>query len=132
MLLQIYISADEVRGSGSWVDNRSLDQAKDFLDGSQVSKFVDGLDIEAQIDFYQKVGGLRIGDRGTSGTNLKHWEKDVYEVKFYKNRYRLFVLIHEDKCVLLYACQKQKNKTENVDSENVRNRANSVREKLEV
>ena len=129
MEIFILLSGDEIRNSGSWTIQDCLEQEKDFLYGSQIQEYVDNLDIEIQIDFYRKLGGLRIGSKDTSGTNFRKWEKNIYELTFGK-LHRLFFLLDDNKVVLLYACKKQKNKTEGVDCKNIRKKAQSAKKSL--
>ena len=131
MVVKVYISADELRDcDGLWTNIGSIKQAKAFLKGSQILRYIEDLDDNIQVDFYQKLGGLRVGDKETSGINFRKWEKDVYEANFGK-RHRLFFLIKNNQCVLLHACQKQKNRTEGKDCENIRSRAKNTRKILE-
>ena len=58
--------------------------------------------------------------------NIAPWQGKVWEVYFYKHN-RIFYVVIEDKNVyLLHACRKQKNKTEQKDSDIIKKRAKEL------
>ena len=69
-----------------------------------------------------------------SKLNIRPWQGKVWEVYFYKHNRIFYVVIDDVDVYLLHACRKQKNKTEQADSETIIKRAkelgNSLSKKL--
>jgi phage-related protein len=58
--------------------------------------------------------------------NIKPWQGKVWEVYFYKHNRIFYVVIEDSDVYLLHACRKQKNKTEQNDSDTVIKRAKEL------
>ena len=58
--------------------------------------------------------------------NMKPWQGKVWEVYFYKHNRIFYVVIEGTDVYLLHACRKQKNKTEQPDSEIIIKRAKEL------
>jgi phage-related protein len=56
----------------------------------------------------------------------KRWEKKIYEVYFRKHNRIFYTTVDSGNIYLLHACRKQKNKTEKIDSEIVKERAEEL------
>ena len=62
--------------------------------------------------------------------NMKPWRGKVWEVYFYKHNRIFYVAVDDTDVYLLHACRKQKNKTEQNDSEIVIKRAKELGDAL--
>lgn len=56
----------------------------------------------------------------------KQWYKKVYEVYFRKHNRLFYITVDKDNIYLLYACRKQKNKTEKKDKNIILKRAKKL------
>jgi len=61
---------------------------------------------------------------------IKPWQGRVWEVYFFKHNRIFYVVIEDSDVYLLHACRKQKNKTEQKDSEIIIKRAKELGNKL--
>lgn len=87
-----------------------------------------------KLDNIEKADGYRVIDKLENGRfdelQIKPWRGKISEVYFYKHN-RIFYVIVDDKDIyLLHACRKQKNKTEQADSEKVIKRAKEIGEQI--
>ena len=62
--------------------------------------------------------------------DIKTWQGKVKEVYFYKHNRIFYVAIEDKDAYMLHACRKQKNKTEQTDSEIVIKRAKELGNEL--
>ena len=58
--------------------------------------------------------------------NIKPWQGKVWEVYFYKHNRIFYVVIEDTDVHMLHACRKQKNKTEQKDSDIIIKRAKEL------
>jgi phage-related protein len=61
---------------------------------------------------------------------IKPWRGKISEVYFYKHNRMFYVIVDGEIIYVLHACRKQKNKTEQGDTEKVVNRAKKLGEEL--
>ena len=90
--------------------------------------YIRKLDRLERADGFKVIGKLEKGE--FNDLQIKTWRGKILEVYFYKHN-RIFYVIVDDKDIyLLHACRKQKNKTEQTDSEKVVKRAKEIGEKV--
>ena len=58
--------------------------------------------------------------------DIKTWQGKIKEVYFYKHNRLFFVIIEDEDVYMLHACRKQKNKTEQKDSDIIIKRAKEL------
>ena len=87
----------------------------EYIMGLSKPEIIDGLSV---LEYFEK-GELE-------KLNIKPWQGKVWEVYFYKHNRIFYVVIEDSDVYMLHACRKQKNKTEQSDSEVVIKRAKEL------
>jgi hypothetical protein len=93
-----------------------------------ILKYIDGLSCDERVDGYSVLQCME-EDRLEEVT-CKRWRDKISEVYFYKYNRIFYVIIDNNDIYLLHACKKQKNKTEQKDSDIVLRRAIELGKKL--
>lgn len=93
-----------------------------------ISKYIDGLTNDEQIDAYDVLEQLEKG--ATDCLKIKKWEGKILEVYFFKHNRIFYVVADVETIYLLHACRKQKNKTEKKDSKIIITRAKELEKQI--
>lgn len=89
-----------------------------------IKKYIDSLSTDEKVDGYSVLKAFE--DDHLDELNIKPWQGKVWEVYFYKHNRIFYVSIDNENVYLLYACRKQKNKTETTDKNIVIKRAKEL------
>lgn len=87
----------------------------DYINHLQINEKVDGLSVLEAME-----------ENRMNELQIKPWQGKVWEVYFYKHNRIFYVTIENENVYLLHACRKQKNKTEQKDSNIVKKRAKEL------
>jgi len=93
-----------------------------------IQSYIDKLSKEEQIDGYSVLVKLEQGK--LDELVIKPWRGKISEIYFYKDNRIFYVIVDGEDIYLLHACRKQKNKTEQPDSEKIIQRAKELGELL--
>ena len=89
-----------------------------------ILEYINSLPINEQVDGYSVLRNLE--QNQWDRIKYKSWEKQIYEIYFYKHNRIFYVISDKDNIYLLHSCKKQKNKTEKKDANIVRKRAKEI------
>ena len=93
-----------------------------------IMEYIKKLDRQERTDGFDVINKLEQGR--FNELTIKVWRGEISEVYFYKHNRIFYVIADGENIYLLHACRKQKNKTENKDSEIVMSRAKKLGEEL--
>lgn len=93
-----------------------------------IEKYIESLTNDEQVDAYDVLKQLEEGN--IDKINTKVWEGKIKEVYFYKHNRIFYVVVDDSNIYLLYACRKQKNKTEKKDCKVILTRAKELSKEI--
>ena len=93
-----------------------------------IMAYIDSLSKDEIVDALSVLKAME--DDRMEELNISHWRGKIYEAYFYKHNRIFYIAIENKDIYLLHACRKQKNETEQTDSEKVIKRAKELGSKL--
>ena len=93
-----------------------------------IAEYIDCLTEAEQVDAFSVLKCME--DEEFDKIQFKQWQKGIYEVYFLKHNRLFYVIADKENLYLLYACRKQKNKTEKKDKNIIIKRAKELGKQL--